>query len=480
MHVFADLKPYMCTFANCEDKLAQFPTRSAWADHEFTEHRTAPQWSCPECPNVALNFEGWEDHLQQGHQRVFTMSEWQVACMAVRKQSTLVENPECPLCRTMVEKSRRDFVKHVGRHMEEIALMALPRNAEDELDGRSRSSGGASFEGVSARPSPPVQNHASRSRITLTQVADTLYVRGLSTDASEVKWKVFSKFSKSREYKELYINNEHGGRDCSMTFNDASTATEAFRELNGYPLLYLNERKIRRRSRPDFMGPPSVHDELLDSGPRSANAKVGSEYLPWQRLTDWEMMNLNAERRPNGVMIKKELDEVRAALRGHAKAKEEAMEGGVELLDEDSLEVRCSHRSRSLSSEPIAAPYPPPIQRGDELRLTKQRLEALEQRSHSPSASPGNEEEKSAMYANNRIGSLQPHQPNSEYHQESRISHPHPVSAGNPTTISPKDALLDFHYLQDYANVPLYEKSTSDKGRGQQDDDQEQHQGAPG
>lgn len=48
-----------------------------------------------------------------------------------------IETEECPLCRIVLGKPRRAFVKHVGRHMEEIALMALPRNTEEDSDESS-------------------------------------------------------------------------------------------------------------------------------------------------------------------------------------------------------------------------------------------------------------------------------------------------------------------------------------------------------
>ena len=149
MHVFADLQPYICTFANCEDELAQFPTRAAWSDHEFAEHRITQQWICPECPKTYTRTIDWEDHLQRDHQCVFTGSKLQVALrMALHKQCRAAENEECPLCRTIPGKPRRAFIKHIGRHMEEIALMALPRNAEDESDEGSISSNEESIPAV--------------------------------------------------------------------------------------------------------------------------------------------------------------------------------------------------------------------------------------------------------------------------------------------------------------------------------------------
>lgn len=141
MHVFADLRPYLCTFANCEDELTQFPTRAAWSDHEFAEHRIIQQWSCPECPKVYTCTADWENHLQRDHQCAFTGSKLQVALgMALHRKSRTAENEECPLCRTMPGKPRRAFIKHVGRHMEDIALMALPRSPENDSDEGSISS----------------------------------------------------------------------------------------------------------------------------------------------------------------------------------------------------------------------------------------------------------------------------------------------------------------------------------------------------
>lgn len=53
---------------------------------------------------------------------------------AQETQEKEAEYEECPLCCTVPGIPRRAFVKHVGRHMEEIALLALPRNVGEESD----------------------------------------------------------------------------------------------------------------------------------------------------------------------------------------------------------------------------------------------------------------------------------------------------------------------------------------------------------
>ena len=135
MHFFADLKPYICTFADCEDELAQFPNRAAWAEHEFSQHRVTQSWSCPECPQAFNNVPRWQNHIQERHGLFFSDRNLNIAKdMAYKTEATRIEDAECPLCRIVLSKRRRAFVKHLGRHMEEIALMALPRNVEEDSE----------------------------------------------------------------------------------------------------------------------------------------------------------------------------------------------------------------------------------------------------------------------------------------------------------------------------------------------------------
>ena len=48
--------------------------------------------------------------------------------MAYNPESKPSAKEECPFCRGFLGRPRRAFVKHVGSHMEEVALMALPRD----------------------------------------------------------------------------------------------------------------------------------------------------------------------------------------------------------------------------------------------------------------------------------------------------------------------------------------------------------------
>ena len=79
-HLFKDIKPYVCTFPDCSMPDRLYDSRREWYYHETTEH-----------------------------------------CR---------EGFVCSLCRKTLESSRQ-CERHVARHLEEIALFALPRTEKD-------------------------------------------------------------------------------------------------------------------------------------------------------------------------------------------------------------------------------------------------------------------------------------------------------------------------------------------------------------
>lgn len=111
----------------------QFKNRSLWADHEFNEHRVEKTWVCPQCYIEFPRPENWAQHVQSSHGIVFSGPKRQIAiATAYKRKEKPVEHEKCFLCNKITGKSRRAFIKHVGQHMEEIALMALPRETEDD------------------------------------------------------------------------------------------------------------------------------------------------------------------------------------------------------------------------------------------------------------------------------------------------------------------------------------------------------------
>ncbi|MCJ1393645.1 hypothetical protein MMC18_006520 [Xylographa bjoerkii] len=138
IHVFADLQPYICTFESCAKELITFPTRNLWGSHEFEEHRITRSWKCPECAYVDSTAQKLEEHLRKSHGEAVTLAQLPLIIAAAETKTPLaMEDQECPLCKAIPGKSRRNFVKHVGRHMESVALAVLPRDAAEDSDQSS-------------------------------------------------------------------------------------------------------------------------------------------------------------------------------------------------------------------------------------------------------------------------------------------------------------------------------------------------------
>ena len=74
-HVFRDLRPYVCTFPDCHVPDRRYASRHEWFDHETSTH-SAERLACPLCPERM--------------------------------------------------KTSKQFERHLARHMEDLALFALP------------------------------------------------------------------------------------------------------------------------------------------------------------------------------------------------------------------------------------------------------------------------------------------------------------------------------------------------------------------
>ena len=135
MHVFSDLKPYICTFPECSLELLQFSTRAQWADHEFSCHRFVEDWCCSFCSTTEIHDQqNCEQHLERSHGvQQPELAYW--VNRARTKRARMMNVEECLLCRTFPAESRQAFIKHCCQHMEEIALMAMPQIADDGSEG---------------------------------------------------------------------------------------------------------------------------------------------------------------------------------------------------------------------------------------------------------------------------------------------------------------------------------------------------------
>ena len=238
MHVFSDLMPYICTFDGCPHKLRCFPSRSAWANHEFQEHRFDRHWACPECPRESCSTLDWEHHLNNVHSQKFSgpnlVSARNTACRIKPKRA---EEEECPLCRVVLGKPRRAFVRHVSRHMEDIALMALPSNAEENPEIGSISTNHTSNE-----------DNDTSNDVHIDEESTIKCICGFKYDDGNT---VYCERCDTWQHTECYYPYLHG----VVPTKDVLSSIDHFCVKCKYrPLDYraANERQVNRRQRADF------------------------------------------------------------------------------------------------------------------------------------------------------------------------------------------------------------------------------------
>ena len=144
-HVFQDLRPYVCTFRECDLKM--FPDRATWFEHEMQSHRLA--WQCPFCPHSPFeSLAGFKLHLQKQHSGRFTEAAFSSLAQASQRSIDRVQADACPFCLEWANALRKNnpdikendpvyvtpaqFRHHVSGHMEQLALFAIPRGYLEE------------------------------------------------------------------------------------------------------------------------------------------------------------------------------------------------------------------------------------------------------------------------------------------------------------------------------------------------------------
>ena len=154
-HVFRDLRPYVCTFKECN--LRMFRSRNEWFAHELQAHRR--EWTCASCSKIFISASSFSTHLKS-HKASLAGSELDAlmlqseepmdrfpatACSFCDEWEEQISNPAQNEKRAFLNEGRAiapygtktQFRRHLGRHMEQLALFALPRDSLDDLDDES-------------------------------------------------------------------------------------------------------------------------------------------------------------------------------------------------------------------------------------------------------------------------------------------------------------------------------------------------------
>ncbi|RPB29195.1 hypothetical protein L211DRAFT_882026, partial [Terfezia boudieri ATCC MYA-4762] len=119
-HVYRDLQPYICTYKDCARPEKQYSSLHDWYGHEIQVHRR--EWYCNVCSKTMLNRALFEEHVEQTHPEISVHSNIKTLTSQCERAKTSDE--VCPLCGCALAYS--EVKKHLGGHLQEIALFTLP------------------------------------------------------------------------------------------------------------------------------------------------------------------------------------------------------------------------------------------------------------------------------------------------------------------------------------------------------------------
>ena len=138
-HVFKDLQAFVCTFPYCTTPNETYGSRREWFLHEISCHRRI--WTCAgHCDRVFQSSEELTEHIRTIPS--MNVTDAQIPALLEMRSSPIAKSAKlcCPICQSTV-LGTSSFQKHLGRHLQDISLFALPMvENEDDIDSESTNS----------------------------------------------------------------------------------------------------------------------------------------------------------------------------------------------------------------------------------------------------------------------------------------------------------------------------------------------------
>lgn len=133
MHVYSDLQAYICTWEACPDSFVTFGARKDWAQHEIDHHLSDNMYQCSICLALVKDEQDFLHHVESVH-GITTAPGLRQATIVTARCRVLrdLTGVRCNLCLKRGFTDERAYSTHVGRHLENIALIALPPTRDDD------------------------------------------------------------------------------------------------------------------------------------------------------------------------------------------------------------------------------------------------------------------------------------------------------------------------------------------------------------
>ncbi|KAH7405701.1 hypothetical protein DE146DRAFT_649443 [Phaeosphaeria sp. MPI-PUGE-AT-0046c] len=130
-HVYTDLQPYICLHPECISADETFARRHKWIKHDFHFHRK--RWRCNMgCDTDFSSKTHVQDHFVKIH-GLHGSSDHHLDALSVQVGTEVPDSLSCPLCDHELSTLKR-YYKHVGQHLEQLALFVIPRDGLEEVE----------------------------------------------------------------------------------------------------------------------------------------------------------------------------------------------------------------------------------------------------------------------------------------------------------------------------------------------------------
>lgn len=125
--------------------MLMFPSFNAWRSHEMDHRR---EWICPVCSRTSHDKLKASMHLSQHHGDMTKHYGLEMLLQTSSHAPEYLPASDCPFCDWSTTLRKRNsaseeqsltipskrFMKHLGRHLEEIALFVVPQPEDDQHD----------------------------------------------------------------------------------------------------------------------------------------------------------------------------------------------------------------------------------------------------------------------------------------------------------------------------------------------------------
>ena len=155
----SDLSSYTCLADNCDELF--FESRNKWWAHEMEAHRK--KWTCGICKANAPSMAVMKIHIKEAHADEVRVDQVDDVAHRFGRPVTAFHASDCPLCDYPTLLRQRGFSdeeiaripadkfgKHLGRHLEQLALFILPNTDLIDEDVVSGEEGGGDSDSSSS------------------------------------------------------------------------------------------------------------------------------------------------------------------------------------------------------------------------------------------------------------------------------------------------------------------------------------------